>query len=172
MPAELTFDAAARDRWEAFYGELALTPRLGLAGAVTGRHEAQVARLALVYALADRSGVVREEHLNAAIAFAEYARRSAVWALGDSTGNRHADALREMLADGELAWKDARQSLGLRTAADMAQVVAVLVDAGLAELVEVPAERAGRPRRVIRPKRAKGAKGAGAARTRNVGIST
>ena len=88
---EMAFDGDARDRWEAFYAELAMTPRLGLAGAMTGRHEAQVARLALVYALADRSPAIGAVHLDAAIALADYARRSATWALGDSTGNRHAD---------------------------------------------------------------------------------
>ena len=82
---DLTFDDAARDRWESFYVELSMTPRLGLAGAMTGRHEAQVARLALVYALADRRPRVGADHLEAAIALAEYARRSATWALGDST---------------------------------------------------------------------------------------
>ena len=85
ISGEMAFADAARDRWEDFYVELAMTPRLGLAGAVTGRHEAQVARLALVYALADRSAVVGRVHLEAAIALADYARRSATWALGDST---------------------------------------------------------------------------------------
>jgi len=169
---ELRFDAGARNRWEAFYAELAATPRLGLAGAVTGRHEAQVARLALVYALADRSPAIGAAHLDAAIALADYARRSATWALGDSTGNRHADALRTMLDDGELGWLDARRGLGLRTAADMAEAVAVLVDAGLAEVVRVAPPGGGRPRRVIRAKCANYAKCARGARTERRGITT
>jgi hypothetical protein len=165
LSGKMVFDAAARDRWEEFYEELAVTPRLGLVGAVTGRHEAHVARLALIYALADRSPVIGAAHLEAAIAIAEYARRSAVWTLGDSTGNRHADVLRRMLADGELPWQEAKVALGLRTAADMAEAVAVLVDAGLAEVVKVPREGpAGRPRQVIRPGTAKGANGANSAR--------
>ncbi len=165
-PAELTFDAAGADRWAWFYAELATTPRMGLAGAVTGRHEAQVARLALVYALADRSRHIGEAHLEAAIALAEYARRSAVWALGDSTGNRHADVLLRMLADGPLGWKEAKLALGLRTAADMAEVVGVLVDAGLVEVVSLPRPGGGRPRRVIRAKDAKDAKAPPPMRTR------
>jgi Protein of unknown function (DUF3987)/Bifunctional DNA primase/polymerase, N-terminal len=165
VPRELFFDAAARDRWEDFYAELGRTPRLGLAGAVTGRHEAQVARLALVYAVADRSTAIGVAHLEAAIALADYARRSATWALGDSTGNRHADVLRRMLADGELGWDEAKRALGLRTAADMAEAVSVLVDAGLAELISVAPPGGGRPRRVLRAKGAKGAKDAGGTRT-------
>ena len=159
--AEMTFDAAARTRWEAFYADLATTPRLGLSGAVTGRHEAQVPRLALVYALADRSPVIGAAHLDAAIALADYARRSADWALGDSTGNSDADALRDMLAYGDVAWDEAKRELGLRKAAEMDEAVAVLADAGLAVLVEVPRPGGGRPRRVIRPKNAKGAKALG-----------
>ena len=172
LPGEMSFDEAARDRWEDFYAELAITPRLGLAGAVTGRHEAQVARLALIYALADRSAVVGAVHLEAAIALADYARRSATWALGDSTGNRHADVLRRMLVDGDLSWKDAKLALGLRTAADMADAVAILVDAGLAETVSVAQSGGGRARRVIRPKGAKGAKDARGTRTEERGITT
>ncbi len=89
------------------------------------------------------------QHLEAAIAFADYARRSVVWALGDSTGNRHADVLRSLLADGEVGWEDGKRALGLRTAAEMVEAVSVLVDAGLAEVAAVPSG-GGRPRRVIR----------------------
>jgi hypothetical protein len=161
----LEFDETARERWAAFYTELALTPRLGLAGAVSGRHETQVARLALVYALADRSPSVGVTHLEAAIALADYARRSVIWALGDSTGNRHADVLLRMLAEGEVGYDEAKRTLGLRQAADMAAVVAVLVDAGLAEVARLPKAGGGRAARVIRAKGAKGAKDARDART-------
>jgi hypothetical protein len=172
VPGEMVFDDPARDRWEDFYAELAMTPRLGLAGAVTGRHEAQVARLALVYALADRSPVIGAVHLEAAIALADYARRSAVWALGDSTGNRHADALRQLLADGDLPWEAARIRLGLRAAADMAEAVAVLVDAGLAEVVSIPQTRGGRPLREIRANHANHANHARGTRTGKRGTTT
>jgi hypothetical protein len=170
------FDDEARDRWEWFYAELAATPRLGLAGAVTGRHEAQVARLALVYAVADRSPAIGVAHLEAAIALADYARRSAAWALGDSTGNRHADVLRRMLVDGELTYEEARRSTGLRTAADLDQAVAVLVDAGFAEIARVRRDgAAGRPRRVLRSvgaNHANPANSVGVAHTEEQGITT
>jgi hypothetical protein len=116
---------------------------------VTARHEAQVARLSLIYALADRSDVIGTEHLEAAIAFADYARRSVVWALGDSTGNRHADVLLSMLSEGEIGWEDGKKALGLRTAAEMVEAVSVLAEAGVAEVVSV-SSGGGRPRRVVR----------------------
>jgi hypothetical protein len=163
-PLEMGWQPEGREAWEWFYASQSVGARSGLVGRLTARHEAQVARLALIYALTDRADAVGPEHLTAAIALADYAKRSAVWAFGDSTGNRHADVLlRLMHADGEVAWKDAKLSLGLRTAADMDEVVTVLLEAGLAEVVTLPAQ--GRPRRVIRPKGAKGAKGAGPAHT-------
>ncbi|MFV2063516.1 MAG: DUF3987 domain-containing protein [Chloroflexota bacterium] len=171
-PAEMVFDQDARERWEAFYFELALMPRLGLSGAITGRQEAQVARLALVYALADGSDGIGADHLEAAIAFADYAKRSAIWAVGSSTGNRHSDALLRLLADGEVPWNDAKHALGMRTAADMAEVVAVLTIAGLAEVATVPRDGGGRPRRVIRGKGAKGAKAQGGTHPEERRIST
>ena len=150
-PREYAFDDDAHDRWEAFYSELAIRPRLGLAGAVTGRHEAQVARLALVYALADRSSVIGVEHLDAAIAFAEYARRSAVWAFGDSTGNRHADVVARLLREhGEVDRQTVKEETGLRLGADLDAVERVLVDSGLATLEKEPRAGGGRKRRVLR----------------------
>jgi hypothetical protein len=77
--------------------------------------------------------------------------------------------LRRMLADGELGWDEAKRVLGLRTAADMAEAVAVLVDAGLADLVAVAPPGGGRPRRILV---AKGAKDARGARTDEKGVST
>jgi hypothetical protein len=122
-----------------------------------------------LFAAADE---IRREHLEAAIALADYGRRSAVWALGASTGNRHADVLLRMLADGPVPWSDARSALGLRMAADMAEAVAVLTGADLAEVVEESRDGGGRPPRVIRAKRANHAKDAGAARTEEKGITT
>lgn len=148
-PMEMAFDDEARDRWDWFYAEMAASIRLGLAGAVTARHEAQVARLSLIYALADGADAIGSEHLEAAVAFADYARRSVVWALGDSTGNRHADVLLSMLSEGEIGWEDGKRALGLRTAAEMVEAVAVLTEAGVAEVGTV-SSGPGRPRRVIR----------------------
>ena len=43
-----------------------------MAGAVTGRAEAQVMRISAIYALLDKSRLIRREHLEAAIALWEY----------------------------------------------------------------------------------------------------
>lgn len=154
--ADLRLDAAARIRWEAFYDRD--DPTYGLAGALTARHEAQVARLALVYAVADGSAVIAREHLEAAIALADYARRSVAWAFGDSTGNRHADILRRKLMevtegpDGpwSMSWEDARSVTGVRIAADLQDAIDVLVSARLVTLDKVPRKGGGRARQVVR----------------------
>jgi hypothetical protein len=152
---------AAADTWEAFYAEHVSRPRLGLIGALTARAEAQVTRLALIYALADGADAVDAPHLAAAREVWRYAEASARHIFGDSTGSRHADVLLRWLRAGdEYTWKDAKQALGLRTAADLEEVVELLVSADLAELVERPRPDGGRPARVIRAKGAKGAKDA------------
>jgi hypothetical protein len=166
---EMAWDEDARIRWEMFYTATASEPRVGLLGAVTGRHEAMVARLALLYALADGDDQVRVQHLEAGIAFADYARRSAAYALGDSTGNVDADELRGILRrGGDVTWDDAKRELGIRKASEMEAIVSVLTGQGLARVmraVRADGATGGRPRRVIRSLEmgangAKGAKGA------------
>lgn len=149
-PAEVSMDAAARDRWETFREVEEANPRLGLAGALTGRVDAQTLRLALVYALLDRDHLIRAPHLEAALALTDYGVRSVLWAFGDSTGNPHSDALRELLQEGPIGWEDAKRQLGMRTAAEMNEAVRVLVEAELAELVKEKKPGGGRRTRWIR----------------------
>jgi hypothetical protein len=64
---------------------------------VTSRAEAHSLRLALTYALMDRSDRIEPEHLEAALAVWDYAERSARHIFGDSTGDRDADRILEAL---------------------------------------------------------------------------
>jgi hypothetical protein len=72
----MTRSQAARRLWHEVYSELT-AERSGLYGAVTGRAEAQVLRLSMVYALLAASGTIEEDHLRAALAFWSYADASA-----------------------------------------------------------------------------------------------
>jgi hypothetical protein len=54
-------------------------------------------RFALIYALMDRSPVIRIEHLTAAVALWDYAARSVVFIFGDSTGDPVADEILRLL---------------------------------------------------------------------------
>jgi hypothetical protein len=150
QPGDLHWSADAADHWEGLYAASTSRRRMGLLGALVARAEAQIVRLALLYALVDRSSEVGLEHLLAAEALWDYCERSAAYIFGESTGNRHADALLEAIADGPVDWEGAKKMLGLRTAADLGEAVDVLVQAHLAEVCRVPREGRGRPLRVIR----------------------
>ncbi len=78
--------------WEEVYPELS-EGKLGLYGAVTGRSEAQVIRLALIYALLDEKNQIGIKHLRAALAIWDYADESARYVFGDATGDPIKDTI-------------------------------------------------------------------------------
>ena len=78
---------------------------------MTGRAEAQVLRLSLIYALLDRSHSVKPEHLIAALAFWERVEASVRYIFGDRTGDPVADAILNAL-----------QSSGAMTQADISNL--------------------------------------------------
>ncbi len=150
VPSEVPWSEAAREYWEVLYADLAMEHRVGLLGALSARTEAQIVRLALVYALLDRSSTIDIEHLHAGRSLWDYAARSVRYVFGASTGNRDADSLRTYLADGPMEWENAKKVLGLRRGSDLEDAVRVLAELGIAETVTVPRAGGGRPRRVIR----------------------
>jgi hypothetical protein len=89
-------DAEAREDLVTLYPELTTHPD-NLFGAVTGRAEAQVRRLAVLYALLDQSPIVRRPHLHAAVAVWDYAEASAARVFGETIGDQLADKLRAAL---------------------------------------------------------------------------
>jgi hypothetical protein len=62
-------------------------------GAMTARAEAQVMRLACLYALADARHVIGRVHLEAALEVWRYCYESARWLFGDRLGDPVADAI-------------------------------------------------------------------------------
>jgi hypothetical protein len=89
-------DGRAREVWHAVYESLS-EGKPGMAGALLGRAEAHVMRLACLYALLDLSRVIRAEHLSAALALWEYVERSVKFIFGDSLGDPVADELLRLL---------------------------------------------------------------------------
>ena len=89
---EITRDPEARKLWHAIYPTLS-EGKPGMSGAVTGRAEAQVVRISAIYALLDKSRVIRPEHHEAAMALWRYCEQSAQWIFGTSTGDRNADKI-------------------------------------------------------------------------------
>src|SRR5262249_25659115 len=83
-------DEEARAMWRDVYGDLS-EGRPGLAGALLARAEAHVMRLALLYALLDRSALICGPHLLAALALWEYCEQSVYFVFGDCLGDPVAD---------------------------------------------------------------------------------
>jgi hypothetical protein len=82
----------AKEGWAEVYHTLS-ADRPGLAGALLGRAEAQVMRLAALYAVLDEVGLIDLVHLKAALALWEYAEQSTLLIFGDSTGDPIADTI-------------------------------------------------------------------------------
>lgn len=85
-------DQEAREIWANVYPELS-AGKPGLLGSMIGRSEAQTMRLACLYAVLDRSAVVRADHLLAALALWSYCEESASWIFRDALGDPVADGI-------------------------------------------------------------------------------
>ncbi len=85
-------DAGADALWEREYARLS-DGAPGLLGAITSRAEAQVMRLALLYAALDGSASITEPHLAAALEVWRYCEDSARYVFGDATGDPVADEI-------------------------------------------------------------------------------
>lgn len=140
-------DAAASDRWRAVYRDLS-EGRPGLLGSMTGRAEAQVMRIAMLYALADCQAVIECEHLEAALSLWRYCFDSARYLFGDSLGDRVADdlhaALREAGGEGMTRTALSQALHRNRTRAEIARGLNRLVESGVARFV-TDNSGAGRP---------------------------
>jgi hypothetical protein len=91
--------AEAAEAWAAAYSELS-AERLGLVGAIVARAEAQVIRLALIFALLDRTDTIEPQHLEAAMAVWAYCEASALRIFGNSLGDPVADDILRALRQG------------------------------------------------------------------------
>jgi hypothetical protein len=89
---QVMWGASARDLWRERYEKLS-EGKPGLFGGVVGRAEAQVVRLATIYAVMDQSKTIDNAHLEAALALWEYAEASARYIFGDATGDPEADQI-------------------------------------------------------------------------------
>lgn len=142
----VAMDPMTRQRWELAYPALS-EGHPGLFGAVIARAEAQVVRLALLYALLDGSGSICAPHLRAALAVWEYCEASARYIFGATMGDPVADdilaALDEAGAHG-LARTGIHNALGRnRSAAQIDRALDLLRSAGRVSNEKI--ETGGRP---------------------------
>lgn len=97
---EIERDKEARLLWIERYSDLT-RERGGAYGNATARARAQVVRLSIIYALMDKSNVIRVEHLEAALDFWSYCEGSAKNIFGESTGDKIADDILQFLRNEE-----------------------------------------------------------------------
>ena len=95
---EIRRDERAEQIWAGVYPALS-EGQPGLLGAVLGRAEAQVMRLACLYALANGYSIVQEAHLSAALAFWDYSAQSATSIFGEMSGDPTFDRIVAALAE-------------------------------------------------------------------------
>ncbi len=142
---EVRRSAKARQLWREVYPKLS-EGTAGLMGAVTSRGEAQVTRLALIYALLDRCSIIQSKHLNAALSLWDYAQASARFIFGDSLGDPTADEILQALRvnPSGLTRTDISNLFGgHRKSADISRALVVLAQSGLASCRPEPT--GGRP---------------------------
>jgi hypothetical protein len=135
---QIRFDPDAAEDWRLAYGPLS-AGRPGLLGAIVGRAEAQVVRLATLYALLDCENTIRPVHLKAALAIWDYAEQSASYIFGDALGDETADTilahLRSVGTTGATQTEISQLFHRNKTAQDLGRALNVLVSAGLAHYV-------------------------------------
>lgn len=98
-------DPQARELWSRLYADLSQEPP-GKLGEILSRGEAQVMRLALLFALLDRAPAIESRHLQAAMAFWRYAEASTAHIFADTVTDRKALRILEALKQGPLTMSD------------------------------------------------------------------
>lgn len=146
----MSWSSAAREIWEADWYQALSQERPGRVGVLLERAEAQVLRLAMIYALTDASDTLELVHLQAARALWQYSERSVAYLWGGSTGDAVADRILSDLESGPLTTTDLMVETFSRhiSARDLQTVLAKLESQGrvLRERIKTsgrPAERWG-----------------------------
>ena len=88
---QISFDAAATEEYCKIYHAMGDHP--GIFGSLTARNEAQICRIALIYALLDGQHQIGVAHLKAANEIVRYSSNSVHYTFGDATGNYAADTI-------------------------------------------------------------------------------
>ncbi len=142
---QLERNPEARQLWHDVYESLS-SGKPGVLGAVISRSEAQVMRIALIYAVLDQSRVIRKEHLEAGLAVWHYCEESARFVFGESLGNRIAERILAQLRcrPNGMTRNDIREFLQRNvSAAETTVALALLQKLGLARMRKEPTP--GRP---------------------------
>jgi hypothetical protein len=143
---------SAIELWDELYPDLS-EGKAGLLGACISRAEAQVRRLATIYAVLDRSDEVRCAHLLAGLAVWQYSEESARLIFGDLSGDYVADeileSLRAVFPDGLTRTQISGLFSNNKKASRLAAVLRDLEARGKIRREKPQQEGAGRPKEVF-----------------------
>lgn len=138
--AKVERDGLADELWLAAYEKLS-EGKPGLLGAILGRAEAQVMRLALIYALLDGTAEIGRPHLEAALALWAYAEESARFVFGDTLGDETADSILAALrtSPGGMSRKRISDEVFSRNkpAPEIARALGTLLEGGLVRFEKI-----------------------------------
>ncbi len=84
----LELDPDAKARWAVFYRQRRTGVGEGIARSLSARHVAHAARIGLIYAVLDAEPVIRERHVDAAIAWCDYSLASVAKTFACSLGGK------------------------------------------------------------------------------------
>lgn len=143
---QITRDEEAKEIWRAVYPSLS-DGKPGLLGSMTARAEAQVLRMASVYALLDKSNIVKRPHLMAALAVWERCEASAEYIFGDKIGDPIEETILENLQGGPLTQTDISNLFSRKKSAEaIGRVLHDLQAQG--KILQIQEQTAGRTRTV------------------------
>jgi hypothetical protein len=131
--------------WNESYSILS-RDRYGLSGALCSRAEAHVLRLSMIYALLDKSNIIREKHLRAALEVWRYCEASVTYIFGNALGDFVADAIDRAMHDhGEMTRAEiSRLFSHNKSAPEIERALALLEQAGRIRRKSMPKGK-GRP---------------------------
>jgi hypothetical protein len=133
---EMKRDDEAKAIWREVYPDLSES-KPGLFGSMTARFDAIAVRLSLIYALLDRSPLIRAVHLKAALAIVKYCEDSTRFIFGDSLGDETADEILRQLRsrpDGMTRTELRDFFQRNKTSAEISRALGVLQEHGLARV--------------------------------------
>jgi hypothetical protein len=142
--SRVQLDSGANKRWTEMYHSLTQT-RQGLMGAILARGSTQVLKLALLYALIDKSTTIQIPHLEAAYALWEFSEASCRLIFKAVTGDQIADKLLTFAREARRTKSECFQKFsGHCTKFQLDNAIRTLVDQGLAK-IEKGVSSGGRP---------------------------
>lgn len=140
---EMRLTDAAQNRWEYLYPEIS-KEHPGLIGSVINRAEAQVMRLAMIYALINNRHDIDICHLEAGLSFWKYSEESAIYIFSSRDDNPLNKKIITALRAGEKTKSELHQFFGNNIAAEtMNNALAELIDS---KRIEYRQERSSGPK--------------------------